>query len=277
MSRFPTLFLSHGSPMHALDAGVAGKAWQDLAQSMPRPRAVLMVSAHWETSAPMLTGSALPETIHDFGGFPQELYALRYPAPGSPELAQQAAALLKQAGYPASVNSDRGLDHGAWVPLRRLYPAHDVPVVQLSVQPALGPEHHLRVGKALAPLASDGVLVIGSGHVTHNLRDWMTYARGAALLPGGAAPAPLPYVVEFAEWLEQRLRVDDRDAVLAYRERGPSAARAHPSEEHFLPLFVAWGAASEGARAQRVHQSIDATALSMDMYRFDAAPLATAA
>ena len=278
MYRLPTLFLSHGSPMHAVESGVAGLAWQGLAQGLPRPRAVLMVSAHWETSTPMLTGGERPETIHDFGGFPQELYALRYPAPGSPGVAQQAATLLRQAGLPASVNGCRGFDHGAWVPLLRLYPRHDVPVVQLSVQPSLGPGHHLRVGEALAPLASDGVLVIGSGHVTHNLRDWMTQGRapgagdgGRAAKPGAVGVAPLPYVVEFSDWLEDRLTHDDREAVLDYRERGPSAARAHPTEEHFLPLFVAWGAAGEGARARRVHRSIDAAALSMDAYRFDAA------
>ncbi len=278
LPRLPTLFLSHGSPLHALDAGVAGQAWRALAQALPRPRAVLIVSAHWETAAPSLTGSEHPETVHDFGGFPQALYALRYPAPGSPALARHAAALLTEAGLPATVDARRGLDHGAWVPLRQLYPAHDVPVVQLSVQPALSPAHHLRVGAALAPLAADGVLVIGSGHVTHNLRDWMAHARDAARRADDRAdPAPLPYVVEFAEWLEQRLRADDREAVLDYRERAPSAARAHPTEEHFLPLFVAWGAAGEGARAQRVHRSIDATALSMDAYRFDAESLAAAA
>jgi 4,5-DOPA dioxygenase extradiol len=278
MPRLPTLFLSHGSPMHAVESGSAGEAWQQLARSLPRPRAVLMVSAHWETGSPLLTGGDRPGTLHDFGGFPEELYALRYPAPGSPELAQQAAALLKQAGQPAAVNACRGLDHGAWVPLLRMFPQHDVPVVQLSVQPSLGPEHHLRVGEALAPLASDGVLVVGSGHVTHNLRDWMSQARargagsdGRAATPGAGGPAPLPYVGEFSDWLEDRLVHDDREAVLAYRERGPSAARAHPTEEHFLPLFVAWGAAGEGSRAQRVHRGIDAGALSMDAYRFDAA------
>jgi 4,5-DOPA dioxygenase extradiol len=278
MPRLPTLFLSHGSPMHAVESGLAGEAWQQLARALPRPRAVLMVSAHWETATPLLTGGDRPTTIHDFGGFPQELYALSYPAPGSPELAQQAAAFLKDAGLPASVNGCRGLDHGAWVPLLRMYPQHDVPVVQLSVQPSLGPEHHLRVGEALVPLASDGVLVVGSGHVTHNLRDWMSQASalgashgGRGATPGKGALPPLPYVVEFSDWLEDRLVQDDREAVLAYRERGPSAVRAHPTEEHFLPLFVAWGAAGEGARAQRVHHSIDVGALSMDAYRFDAA------
>lgn len=272
MTRLPTLFLSHGSPMHAIESGPAGEAWRELGATLPRPRAILMVSAHWETATPLLGAAERPETIHDFGGFPQALYALRYPAPGSPELAQRVATLLKQAGHPAAVNACRGLDHGAWVPLRRAYPQADVPVVQLSIQSALGPEHHLRIGEALVPLADEGVLVIGSGSVTHNLRDWMMVMQRAASGRGlDASLAPLPYVPEFADWLAARIAADDRAAVLDYRERSPGGARAHPSDEHFLPLFVAWGAAGAQARGRRVHQSIDAAALSMDAYQFDAA------
>ena len=129
----PTLFLSHGSPMHAIEPGAAGKAWEALGRTLPRPRAVLMVSAHWETSVPMVSGNAHPETIHDFGGFPPELYRITYPARGAPELAAQCVSLMKSAGIAAGVDGSRGLDHGAWVPLRWMYPGHDVPVVQLSV------------------------------------------------------------------------------------------------------------------------------------------------
>lgn len=255
----PTLFLSHGSPMHALHPGRAGEAWQGIATALPTPRAVLIASAHWETSLPMLTGGGPLETLHDFGGFPEELYRVQYDASGAPELAQQAAALLREAGFTAAVNGCRGLDHGAWVPLRWMYPQHDVPVVQLSVQPSLGTLHHLRLGEALAPLARDGVLVIGSGHVTHNLRDWSTQ-RGRA--------EPLEYAVQFAEWLHERLIAGDREAVLSYRELAPSAVRAHPTEEHFLPLFVALGAAGPEARATRVHAAIEDAALAMDAYSF---------
>src|SRR5262250_1308100 len=173
----PTLFLSHGSPMHAIEPGAAGKAWERLGRALPRPRAVLMASAHWETSVPMLTGNQKPQTIHDFGGFPAELFAIRYPAPGDSALATRAVALLKSAGITAGVDGCRGLDHGAWVPLRWMYPKHDVPVVQISVQPTLGTAHHVALGRALAPLADDGVLVVGSGHTTHNLRDWMGNPR----------------------------------------------------------------------------------------------------
>jgi 4,5-DOPA dioxygenase extradiol len=262
MARFPTLFISHGSPMHALDAGGAGRAWQAIAASLPRPRAVLMVSAHWETSLPMLTGAAQLQTIHDFGGFPAPLYKLRYDAPGAPDLAEEAAALLRAAGIASSINGVRGIDHGAWVPLRWMYPAIDVPVVQLSVQPGLGTLHHLQLGQALQSLPGRDVLVIGSGHVTHNLRDWMMNRD---------TQQPLPYVTEFSQWLEQSLASDDESALLNYRETAPAADRAHPTEEHFLPLYVALGAAGSGAQAKRVYVGMEGAALSMDAYEFSRA------
>ncbi len=259
MARLPTLFLSHGSPMHAVDAGGAGTAWRAIAQSLPKPRAVLIASAHWETSLPMLTGAARLQTIHDFGGFPDELYRIRYDAPGAPELAQEAAGLLRDAGLTPSVNGCRGLDHGAWVPLKWMYPAGDVPIVQLSVQPAMGAAHQLELGRALAALPDRDVLVIGSGHVTHNLRDFFS-SRGAG--------EPLPYVVGFSQWLEEHLVARDDDALVAYRERAPGAERAHPTEEHFLPIFVALGAAGPGAQAEKVYSALEGPALSMDAYRF---------
>ncbi len=258
-NRMPTLFLSHGSPMYALEPGAAGRAWTKLGRSLPKPRAVLMVSAHWETSVPMLSGNAQPETIHDFGGFPPELYRVTYPARGMPELAAQSVALLKSAGIAAGVDGCRGLDHGAWVPLRWMYPEADVPVVQLSVQPQLGPTHHVRLGRALAPLADDGVLIIGSGHTTHNLRDWVANSR---------KPEPLAYARAFSAWLAATLDAHDTDALEAYRELAPEASRAHPSEEHFLPLFVAYGAAGDDARPDRVFEGFENGALAMDSYLF---------
>jgi 4,5-DOPA dioxygenase extradiol len=259
MQRLPTLFLSHGSPMHALDPGGAGKAWQAMAAALPRPRAVLIASAHWETSLPMVTGGERLQTIHDFGGFPAPLYKLRYDAPGAPDIAQEAASLLQQSDLGASVNACRGIDHGAWVPLRWMYPEVDMPVVQLSVQPGLGTAHHLQLGRALQPLTQRGVLVIGSGHVTHNLRDWMT-SRDAM--------QPLPYVTAFADWLGRTLAQDDEEALLAYRDRAPGAVQAHPTEEHFLPLYIALGAAGPHAAAQRTYAGLEGAALSMDAYEF---------
>ena len=177
MSRLPTLFLSHGSPMNGIEKTPSSLAWAALVRELPKPRAVLMASAHWETSVPMLTGNPKPETIHDFGGFPDALFQVRYPAPGAPDLAAQAVALLKDAGITAGVDGCRGLDHGAWVPLRWMYPDNDVPVVEISLQPELGTARHVELGRALAPLADDGVLIVGSGHATHNLRDWMSNPR----------------------------------------------------------------------------------------------------
>jgi 4,5-DOPA dioxygenase extradiol len=262
VSRLPTLFLSHGSPMTALEPGAAGGAWVALARSLPRPQAVLIASAHWETGLPMLTGNPKPATIHDFGGFPDELHSIAYPAPGAPDVAVQAASLLKRAGLTAGVDGCRGLDHGAWVPLLHMYPDASVPVVQISVQPDRGAAHHLALGAALAPLSDDGVLIVGSGHVTHNLRDWMMHARR-----GGE----LAYVPAFAEWVAGRLASADVEALAGWREQGPDAARAHPTDEHFLPLLVAFGAAGERPRVTRVHEEIVGGALSMDAYRFDPA------
>jgi 4,5-DOPA dioxygenase extradiol len=259
MNPLPTLFLSHGSPMSAIQPGAAGRAWGQLGRTLPRPRAVLMISAHWETSVPMLTGNPKPETIHDFGGFPAELYKLRYPAPGAPELASQVVALLKASGITAGVDGCRGLDHGAWVPLLWMYPDADVPVVQLSVQPQLGTARHVELGRALSKLAEDGVLIVGSGHMTHNLRDWMTNPR---------RHEPMKYAQAFADWIHDRLLAHDTDALVAYRERAPDAARAHPTEEHFLPLYVAWGAAGAEPAIERIVEGFEAGALAMDSYLF---------
>lgn len=259
MSRLPTLFLSHGSPMHAIEAGDAGTAWARLGRTLGKPRAVLMASAHWETDVPMVTGNPKPETIHDFGGFPPELYAIRYPAPGAPDVAMRAAALLKEAGIAAGIDGCRGLDHGAWVPLRWMFPDADVPVVQLALQPGRGAAHHVEMGRALAPLAGEDVLIIGSGHVTHNLRDWMVNRR---------AKQPQPYARAFAEWLKATLDAHDTASLIRYRDVAPDAVRAHPTEEHFLPLFVAWGAAGAGAGVERVVEGLEAGVLSMDSYLF---------
>ena len=258
MSALPSVFISHGSPMHALEPGAAGEAWKALGRRLPRPRAILIASAHWETSLPMLTGNPKPETIHDFYNFPEPLYRLRYPAPGAAALAQRAQGLLREAGFPAAIDGCRGLDHGAWAPLLYACPDAEVPVSQISVQPALGPRHHLSVGKALRPLSQEGVLIVGSGHMTHNLRDW---ARG-----GGK---PEPYAREFADWVNERLLAHDFEALIDYRSRAPSGVRAHPTDEHFLPLFFALGAAPEDARPERIYEAIDAGVLAMDAYVFD--------
>ncbi|HMA32101.1 MAG TPA: 4,5-DOPA dioxygenase extradiol [Casimicrobiaceae bacterium] len=259
MKPLPTLFVSHGSPMHAIAPGEVGDAWHALGQRLQRPEAVLVSSAHWETALPMVTGSARPETIHDFGGFPQALYEIRYPARGNPDLATEVVRLLKNAGITAGIDGCRGLDHGVWVPLRWMYPDADIPVIQLSVSPARGTAHHLALGRALQPLRETGVLIVGSGHATHNLRDWIVN-RGRG--------EPLRYAVDFTQWLEQRLNAHDDAALTHYRDEAPDAARAHPTEEHYLPLLVAYGAAGSAPPVERVVDGYENGALSRDSFLF---------
>lgn len=259
MQKLPTFFISHGSPMHAINAGAAGDVWAALTQHIPKPKAVLMVTAHWETNLPILSGNVKPSMIYDFGGFPEALYKINYSAPGAPDIAAKAQALLKSAGLTAGIDGCRGFDHGTWVPLLRMYPDADVPVVQLSVQTEMNPRHHYDVGRALAPLTKDGVLIVGSGHLTHNLRDWMQ-SRGQT--------AHAPYAQKFQGWVFDRLAVHDVDALTRYRLEAPDAARAHPTEEHFLPLFVALGAAGEDAESERLFAGFEGNALAMDAYRF---------
>ena len=215
-----------------------------------------MVSAHWMTRQVRVGGSEQPETIHDFGGFPAELYALRYPAPGAPQLAQDIVDLLADAGIAAGIDRSHGIDHGAWVPLRTLIPAADIPVLQVSVQPELDARHHFALGAALAPLAERKVLIIGSGHMTHNLREYMTGRPRAA------------QTVAFRDWVHERLLAGDREALLDWAQRAPNARFAHPSVEHFLPLFVALGAAGEAATTEWLGGGWEVGVLAADNYLF---------
>jgi 4,5-DOPA dioxygenase extradiol len=267
VNALPTVYVSHGAPTLALDPGHTGPALAALGRKLPRPEAILMVSAHWETARPAASVATRPETIHDFGGFPDELYRMTYPAPGAPGVARQAKALLDAAGIGADLDPRRGLDHGAWVPLRFLYPAADVPVTQLSVQPPLGPPHHYRVGEALRALREAGVLIIGSGSLTHNLYE---------LRMSAATPAAEPYALAFQQWVYQAINANDIAALLDYRRMAPQAVRAHPTDEHFLPLFVALGAAGSPVSARRVNDEITFGALAMDAYLFEAAHASTA-
>ncbi|WP_426702498.1 dioxygenase [Rhodanobacter sp. Col0626] len=260
MTTLPSLYISHGSPMTALQPGLTGQRLAELATLLPRPKAIVLASAHWLSRQPQVGGAAQPETIHDFRGFPAPLYQMRYPAPGDPALAEHMAQLLDQAGLAPTIHPERGLDHGAWVPLRLLYPDADIPVVPISIQPELGPAHQYALGQALAPLRDAGVLVIGSGSMTHNLHD---------LGAGFSDERQAPYVKPFIDWIEQKLAAGNIDALLDYRRRAPFAERAHPTDEHLLPLFVALGAAGADARAQRIDAGIDMGLLAMDIYRFD--------
>lgn len=257
----PALFVSHGAPTFPLTDAPARTFLERLAAQLPgRPRAILAVSAHWETATPQVTASAVNATIHDFHGFPKELYDIRYPAPGSAWLADRVAALIEAGGGAVTRDPARGLDHGAWVPLRLIYPDADVPVVQLSVQPAQGPDYHYELGKLLAPLRDENVLIVGSGSFTHDLSSFRQYYNALD------APAP-EWVDQFAEWMSAAIAEGRIDDLLTYRERAPHAVRNHPTEEHLLPLFVALGAGN-GGPAAHLHASTTHGILRMDAFAF---------
>jgi 4,5-DOPA dioxygenase extradiol len=260
MTELPSVFVSHGAPTMLLQEGPTQAFFAQLGATLPRPRAVLCISAHWETSAPRITGTATPATIHDFYGFPEALYQMRYPAAGDPELAAQVAALLREAGLTADIDGERGLDHGTWVPLRFMYPQADVPVVQLSLQSRLAPRHHLDAGRALHSLREQGVLIMGSGGATHDLNGFHRHAVDA--------PAT-DYALAFDRWLQGAVSAGDTEALLNYARIAPQASRNHPTPEHFLPLFVPLGAAGEDAHGRQLHTGFTYGALSMAAYAWE--------
>ena len=255
----PTLFLSHGSPMMPFEDIAARGFIASLGQSLTRPRAILLVSAHWDSDVPTLTAGEKLDTIHDFYGFPPALYALTYPAHGAPDLAEAIADTLGDAGLRAHTDATRGLDHGAWIPLMLMYPQADIPVMQLSIQSRLGPGHHLQLGRALAALRQQNILVIASGGFTHNLR---------ALNRQGGDEAP-QWATDFADWMHQAIMAGRTCDLVSYRRLAPHAAMAHPTDEHLLPLFVALGAAGADAKPERLHTSTTLGALRLDAYAFN--------
>jgi len=265
MRRLPSLFVSHGSPMMALEPSPARTFLAGLGHDLPRPRAILMVSAHhdaaYQGGRATVTSSPNPQTIHDFGGFPDELFAMRYPAPGDPALAERIVALLGDHGLTVTADPERGLDHGAWVPLSLTYPDADIPVVQLSIASNASPEWHHVLGQALTPLRDDGVLIVGSGSITHNLRALFS-AR-----PAIDAPAPA-WVTGFTDWVAERMAAGAVDDVLHAVERAPHGHDNHPTMDHILPLFVAMGAGATPFAAERLHTSTTYGLLGMDVYSF---------
>lgn len=215
----------------------------------------MAISAHWLTAQPTVSKAEKPATIYDFGGFPSHLYELSYPAPGSPKLAETVVEKLIQAGLTPRTNGNRGYDHGVWTPLILADPAGTIPVVQLSIQPHETPTHHLHLGKALAPLRDEGVLIIGTGAATHNMGAFDRYE----------APPP-NWVKAFDDWLADTIAQNDIQSLLNYRQLAPYAEKNHPTEEHLLPLFVALGA---GGTGQQIHHGFTYGAFSMAAYRFD--------
>jgi 4,5-DOPA dioxygenase extradiol len=246
--RQPALFVSHGSPMFALEHGSTAPALRAWAAALPhKPRGIVIMSPHWMAPGVQVMTSATPQTWHDFGGFDPALYQLQYPAAGDPVLAQQVITLLQTAGITAQGDTQRPFDHGAWVPLMHLFPAADIPVVQVALPADYTPTSVMAIGAALASLREQGVLLIGSGSMTHNLREFM---QGRPAL----ADAPAPYASEFARWIENAVVHNDKPAMLAYSQHAPHATRAHPTDEHFATLYFALGAAGWGsAPAPDVH------------------------
>ncbi|WP_110996491.1 DODA-type extradiol aromatic ring-opening family dioxygenase [Pseudomonas sichuanensis] len=248
----PSLFISHGSPMLALQPGARGPALAALARALPRPKAIVVVSAHWESRELLVTGNPQPQTWHDFHGFPPALYAVQYSAPGEPALARRVADLLG-----ARLDDKRPFDHGAWVPLSLMYPAADIPMIQVSLPSQAGPALQLKVGQALSALRAEGILLLGSGSITHNLGELDWHAGPDAVEP---------WALAFRDWVVERLQAKDEAALLDYRRQAPFAMRNHPSDEHLLPLYFAMGAAEQFGI---VHQGFTLGALGMDIYRFD--------
>lgn len=257
----PVFFISHGSPMTILQDTPARHFLESLGTLLPRPKAILAVSAHWETNIPTVSNPAVNETIHDFYGFPPELYAQHYTPPVAHGLAGRLAALLGEAGLPCSTDHARGLDHGAWVPLKLAYPEADIPVIQLSVQTERGTRHHIGLGTALRKLREEGTLIFCSGTFTHDLRRF----RGGR--PALDAPETQD-VTDFSTWMNAKIMAGDLAALADYRRLAPYAAEEHPTEEHLLPLHVALGAAGPAIQPERLHSSVEYGFMRMDAYAF---------
>ena len=246
MTRSPVLFVSHGAPTVALEQGAFAAALAGFAAREGKPRAALVVSAHWTTPWEIgVTSAARHRLIYDFSGFPEALYRIQWPAPGAPDVAARAAALVERAGFRARLDPLRGLDHGAWVPLRLAFPEADVPVAQLAL-PDVAPGELLRLGAALAPLRDEGVLLVASGGLLHNL--------GLVRFDDGAAPER--WATEFDAWMAARIAALDVDALARWREEAPQAERAAPTPEHLHPLFIALGARAPGDRVETLHEEI---------------------
>ncbi len=257
----PALFVAHGSPMIAIEESDYGTFLDRFGRSLPRPQAVVVFSAHWESRIQQISAVDGPyETIYDFGGFPDELYQATYPAHGHPELARQVANLLRARGIEASLNTQRGLDHGAWTLLRRLFPEADVPVVAMSVNAALPPAEQFRIGESLAPLRDQNVLIMGSGVTVHNFQ-LLRYTENLDVQTA---------VQAFERWLHENLQAWDLDALFHYAERAPYANLAVPAggSEHFAPLFYAMGAAGSGAAFLLQHHSWMWGVMSNDVFQF---------
>ncbi len=256
LQTLPGLFISHGSPMLALNPEQVGPALERLSLNLPKPTAIIIMSAHWESNALEVSSAVRPETWHDFRGFPPELYDIRYPAPGEPELAEEILQLFAQAGFSAHANSTRPRDHGVWMPLLHMYPEADIPVVEISLPMNMSAEDIYKIGQTLTPLREKQILMIGSGSITHNLRE-LSWNGDNQSVPEWAST--------FRNYVVNKLHHNDFNAVLDW-EKIPHVNRNHPTIEHFAPIFFAMGT---GHRFSIVHSSFTMGSLGMDVYRFD--------
>ncbi|WP_211109990.1 DODA-type extradiol aromatic ring-opening family dioxygenase [Acuticoccus mangrovi] len=255
-----SLFVSHGAPNLVLHNSAARDFLARYAEALPRPKAIVVASAHFEAPGPVVSAASAPRMIYDFRGFEPELYEITYSAPGDPALARDCAERLAEAGFAPRL-VERGFDHGTWVPLSLLWPAADIPVVTMSVDPGSDAATHVAMGAALAPLTEEGVLVVGSGSLTHNL---MEFFRGG-YRPDSPAPE---WVKAFGAWVHETISAGALDDLVAWRTKAPYGPENHPTPEHLLPLFVALGAAGAGATTERVHSSHSHGILQMDAYAF---------
>ncbi len=248
-SRMPALFLGHGSPMNAIEDNAWRRSWAAMGARLPRPRAILCISAHWETRGIAVTASAAPPMIYDFGGFPQALFDVHYPAPGDPTLARRIADLL--APTPVQLDPARGLDHGAWSVLVAMYPDADIPVVQISLPLGETPATHYGIGQRLAPLRDEGVLILGTGNVVHNLRYWR-----------GGNPRMDAAGARFNAAVKQRIAARDHAALMDIAKLDPEAALAVPTPEHYLPLLYVLALQAQGEPVT-IFNDADGGAISM--------------
>ncbi|APB34774.1 putative extradiol ring-cleavage dioxygenase [Gloeomargarita lithophora Alchichica-D10] len=259
MVRMPSVFVSHGAPDLALHPSLAHSFLRQLGQTLGRPAGILVLSAHWLTLVPTVSRAVQMATIHDFGGFAPALYQFQYPAPGAPDLAERVQTLLNVQGVSTTSHLTRGLDHGAWSPLMLMYPQADIPVTQLAIQPRLSPTYHWQIGRALAPLRDAGILILGSGALTHNLSHFGTYPLDAP---------PVTWAQQFDDWVYEQLMDRQVQSLLDYGQLAPHAQHNHPSPEHLLPLFVALGAGGNDPEIKPLHRSFTYGVFSMASYSF---------
>lgn len=256
--RMPVIFVSHGAPTLLIDGTDAEKFFRELSGSFPKPKGILVVSGHWEEERFTVSTIKKQETIYDFSGFPDELYKYKYEPDGAPELADKVRKLLSEAGIETDV-VDRGLDHGAWVPLVCMYPEADIPVTQLSLKRGGTPEEYVQAGEALRPLRDEGYLILTSGSSTHNLSDFGKYALKSVVAD---------YALDFDSWLENVVTAGDTEALKNYRAEAPEAEKNHPTDDHFSPMLVAAGA-SYDSKGMKLHSEFVYGFLSLAAYRWD--------